>query len=75
MLRPVKIATSNSLGYLGLELGFAFGIQALDSYSFYNFVSSSDHRPTWRNRAKSYLGLSCHRVTSSIRPLVWLGLG
>ena len=44
MLRPVKIATSNSLGYLGIELGVAFGIQALDSESFYNFVSSFDHR-------------------------------
>ena len=52
MLRPAKIATSNSLGYLGLELGFAFGIQGLDSESFCNFVSSSDHRPTWCNRAK-----------------------
>ena len=54
MLRLVKIATSNSLGYryLGLELGFAFRIQSLDSESFYNFVSSSDHRPTWCNRAK-----------------------
>ena len=52
MLRPLKIATSNSLGYLGLELGFAFRIQALDLESFYNFVSSSDHRSTWRNRAK-----------------------
>ena len=41
MLRPIKIATSNSLGYLGLEWGFAFGIQALDSECFYNFVSSS----------------------------------
>ena len=75
MLRPVKIATSNSLGYLGLELGFAFEIQALDSESFYNFVSSSDYRSTWHNRAKCYLGLSCHRVTSGIRPRVWLGLG
>ena len=52
MLQPVKIATSNSLGYLGLELGFAFGSQALDPESFYNFVSSCDHRPTWRNKAK-----------------------
>ena len=52
MLQPVKIATSNSLGYLGLELEFAFGIKALHLESFYNFVSSSDHRPTWRNRAK-----------------------
>ena len=32
--------------------GFALGIQALDSESFYNFVSLSGHRPTWRNRAK-----------------------
>ena len=48
MLRPVKIATSNSLRYLGLQLGFALGIQALDLESFYNFVSSSDHRSTWR---------------------------
>ena len=46
MLRPIKIATSDSLGYLGLELRFAFGIQALDSESFYNFVSTSDHRST-----------------------------
>ena len=45
-------ATFNSLGYLGLELGFAFGMQALGSESFYNFVLSSDHRPEWRNRAK-----------------------
>ena len=52
MLRPVKIATSDSLGYLGLELGFAFRIQAMDSESFHNFVSSSDHKTTWRNRAK-----------------------
>ena len=52
MSRPVKIATSNSLGYLGLKLGFAFGIQAVDSKSFYNFVSSSDHRLTCRNMAK-----------------------
>ena len=52
MLRAVNVATFNSLGYSGLELGFAFGIQAVDSESFYNFVSSSDHRPTWRNRAK-----------------------
>ena len=49
-------------------------IQALDSEVFYNFVSSSDHRSTWRNRAKSHLGLSCHRITSSISPRVWLGL-
>ena len=49
MLQPVKIATSNSSGYLGLELGFAFGIQDLDSESFHNFVCLSDHRPTWRN--------------------------
>ena len=27
MLRPVKIATSNSLGYLGLELGFRLWAQ------------------------------------------------
>ena len=74
MLRPIKIATSNSLAYLGLELGFGFGIQALDSESFYNFVSSSDHRPTRRNRAKSHLGISCHRVASSISSRVWLGL-
>ena len=52
MLRPVKITTFNSLGHLSLELGFAFDFQALDSESFYNFVSSSDHRSTWRNRAK-----------------------
>ena len=52
MLRPVKIAIFNSLGYLGMELGFAFAIQALNSERFYNFVSSSDHRPTWRNRAR-----------------------
>ena len=52
MLRLVKIATSNSLGYLGLEWGVAFGVQALDLESFYNFVSSSDHRSAWRNKAK-----------------------
>ena len=52
MLQPVKIATSNSLGYLGLKLGFAFGIQAVDSESFYNFVSSSDHRCMWHISAK-----------------------
>ena len=46
MLQPIKIATSNFLGHLGLELGFAFEVQALDSKSFYNFVSSPDHRPT-----------------------------
>ena len=52
MLWLVKIFTSNSLGYLGLELGFAFGSRALDSESFYNFVLSSDHRSAWCNRAK-----------------------
>ena len=52
MLRPVKIATCNILGYLGLELGIEFGIQGLDSESAYNFVLFFDHRPTWRNWAK-----------------------
>ena len=52
MLRPIKIATSNFLDYLGLKLGFVLRVQGLDTESFHNFVSSSDHRPTWRNRAK-----------------------
>ena len=65
MLRLVKIATSNFIGYLGLELGFAFEIHGLDSESFNNFVSSSDHRPTLRNRAKGHLGLSCHMQQNS----------
>ena len=52
MLRPAKIAFSNPLGSLDLELEFAFVIQALKSVSFYYLVSSFDHRPTWRNREK-----------------------
>ena len=48
----LKRTTPNSLSYVGLELRFAFRIQALDSESFHNFVSSSDRRHMWRNRAK-----------------------
>ena len=38
MLRPVKIATSNSLDYLGLELGFAFGIQKVFTILFHRLI-------------------------------------
>ena len=38
MLRPVKITTSNFLGYLGLEFGFAFRIQKVFTILFHRLI-------------------------------------